>query len=80
MANRFCRGLCHNIKGYDLRKKIDFAYEQGFRKCSICECHFKIVESYCGCCNNKLRTTHIRRRQETKEKVKMILATGIFPQ
>ena len=82
MASRQCKGICKTLSNYSPLKKIDYAYEQGWKKCfSPCECHFYRQETtLCPCCNTKLRTSHIRRKPETKEKAKMlkkILQNGV---
>jgi len=71
-----CRHRCHLLENYVAMKRIKFGPEMGYRKCSVCECHFfKVEQAYCGCCNTKLRRTTRRRTVSTKQKAKEFLVS-----
>lgn len=75
-----CKHKCHEVDGYVGVKQIQYAFERGYRKCIVCECHFLRAEGYsrCKCCNYKLRTKQPNRKKHVKvnvEKFKVELAT-----
>ena len=53
---KHCKHTCHLVQGYVGLKRIKFGVEMGYRKCSICECHFFRPDyNVCKCCGTKLR-------------------------
>jgi ribosomal protein L37E len=69
-----CRQRCHELENYVAMKRIKFGPEMGYKKCTVCECHFfKVDKVYCECCGFRLRSTVRRRKVVTKEKAKEFL-------
>jgi hypothetical protein len=86
VALKTCKHRCHLLEGYVGLKRIRFAAEMGYKKCTVCDCHFlfssertnneegKKPPLYCGCCNTKMRVKNARRNMKAKisaEKFKM---------
>ncbi len=63
-----CKKICHTIEGYVGSKRISYAFERGYKKCSVCECYFLQAEGYirCKCCNYKLRVKQPSRKMYVK--------------
>lgn len=50
-----CNGKCDKLPGYDPRKKINYAYENGWYRCTVCLCYFSVKSIHCGCCGARLK-------------------------
>lgn len=74
VALKTCKHRCHTLPGFVNMKRIKFGAEMGYRKCSVCDCHFfKVDNIYCGCCNTKMRIKNPRRTADTKQKAQKFL-------
>lgn len=73
-AGHKCRSICDRLEGYVGLKQIKFGPEMGYRKCTICVCHFIHIDySKCKCCNFTFRVAAKNRRESTKERAKEFL-------
>ena len=49
-----CNGICERFKA-KRNHTIPSRYKEGQKRCSVCEIFIKWDETYCPCCNYKLR-------------------------
>lgn len=72
-----CNNLCLRIKEQELvpeyayNGRIGGMYNNGYRRCSVCQINLKIPEFKCPCCHSKMRTTNCRsRKRSITEKIR----------
>ena len=57
--NHELQGICEGFKA-KRNPTIPSRYKEGQKRCSVCEIFIKWDETYCPCCNYKLRTRSFR--------------------
>ncbi len=63
---RQCNGICHRYKFTGKRSAGSFWFQEGVKRCRVCNLFLKTTELLCPCCNCKLSTRPRQGRKDIK--------------